>query len=1079
MFFQKGAIVERALTTATSGGTLTLLNDAETYQIFTGSLSHTLKLPAANTMPAGRRFEVINESTGTITVQDNGLNTLATLNANESKIFRLTDNSTANGVYDVTAASSGGAGLSSAESQSIFASGAGSNSEVSKSISFNPEEVGANYWLSKASHLTGKANPAAFAINGYMYENGGTVAGVNSLTTHRYDDDNNYWLNRASSTVSGYQPCGFALTKGYRVSGHDGTNYVLGIEAYTDSTNTWASGPNAPGAKSNSAGFATSNFGYFVTGYETTFFSTSNYAFNETNNAWSTRAPFPVARTTARGDVLNGLGYVVGGMDSGNIAQSHVYKYNEELNSWSSVKALSAARRYAAVFAASGRLYAATGDDGTTVTSRLDEYLDSSNTWLSRSTVGAARRELPTGKTALNHAGYIVAGHNGTSYISTVERYSNTSFINVSLNKKSNTLPTSIFVSAKLANLTASVPVQVRTDGNTWKNLEANKDSALKSGEVLKSKFKERSLVFATGGVSSANYFYSEDSNTWITKAAMSVSKFSAGAWSLEGFGYIYGGGPGTFPGVQTGEKYNDITNVWAAIASFTSTGRAYMQGFTSNGFGYSSPGSSDSTAIQNEFDRYDPSANSWITRAILNVSKFGPFMFSLNGGGYAAGGRTGVNTDTTGTEYYDTALNTWVTKGALTTSKYTGGACAGFRLNDFGFAPVGQVTNTHTADHQRYDSQNNVWSNRTAATTARRSAASQAAGGFGYVYGGGNGADLATNEQVNDESNAWTTKANMPTATSSLMSIGAGTYRNYEVKVGIPSHIAGLGGGAWLTKANLITSRSGNGTWGLNGFLYASTGTGVTTEKYSEDSNVWTLYVDHPFRRYEFAVFSLYGKGYAVSGYSFATSAVTTSTQYLDDVTASWITKANTTAAYQGTSGFALNGFGYKIGGSGSAGYFEQYNPISDAWASKATSYTTYGPAPWSVDGFGFSSGGQNGAPVATGQKYNDAANTWSGIANYPIALYFMDAFVVNGSGFVFGGWNGTSAQSTNYEYKHALNAWVQKPSLSAARYSNGDAGASLNGSGYFAGGQPSDATEQYVNSLNKIVLSLGLKTD
>lgn len=100
------------LSTATSGGTLTLIAGSKQIQVFTGTQTHTMKLPDATTTSNGKgiSFSVINQSTGAITVQDNGSNLIATVAAGSSADFLLTDVSTANGVWRVSSFASAGGG---------------------------------------------------------------------------------------------------------------------------------------------------------------------------------------------------------------------------------------------------------------------------------------------------------------------------------------------------------------------------------------------------------------------------------------------------------------------------------------------------------------------------------------------------------------------------------------------------------------------------------------------------------------------------------------------------------------------------------------------------------------------------------------------------------------------------------------------------------------------------------------------------------------------------------------------------------------------------------------------------------
>lgn len=55
--------------TATAGATTTLTNTSSYYQVFTGTLNQTVQLPATSTLAAGWSFHIVNNSTGTLTVQ--------------------------------------------------------------------------------------------------------------------------------------------------------------------------------------------------------------------------------------------------------------------------------------------------------------------------------------------------------------------------------------------------------------------------------------------------------------------------------------------------------------------------------------------------------------------------------------------------------------------------------------------------------------------------------------------------------------------------------------------------------------------------------------------------------------------------------------------------------------------------------------------------------------------------------------------------------------------------------------------------------------------------------------------------
>lgn len=95
------ALIEDSTSTATAGGTTSLTKDSQTNQIFTGATTQTVKLPNATTIPEGRRFYISNQSSGAVNVTDNGDNGLRNIKAGDSAAFRLIDNATSDGVWDV------------------------------------------------------------------------------------------------------------------------------------------------------------------------------------------------------------------------------------------------------------------------------------------------------------------------------------------------------------------------------------------------------------------------------------------------------------------------------------------------------------------------------------------------------------------------------------------------------------------------------------------------------------------------------------------------------------------------------------------------------------------------------------------------------------------------------------------------------------------------------------------------------------------------------------------------------------------------------------------------------------------
>ena len=73
-------------TTATAAGTTTLTSSSTYKQYFTGTTTQTVVMPDVTTLALGRSYEIINNSTGTITIQSSGLNTINTVPAGLSGV---------------------------------------------------------------------------------------------------------------------------------------------------------------------------------------------------------------------------------------------------------------------------------------------------------------------------------------------------------------------------------------------------------------------------------------------------------------------------------------------------------------------------------------------------------------------------------------------------------------------------------------------------------------------------------------------------------------------------------------------------------------------------------------------------------------------------------------------------------------------------------------------------------------------------------------------------------------------------------------------------------------------------------
>jgi hypothetical protein len=136
--FSANNLIEGFATTATAAGTTTLTIASAGIQAFTGTTTQTVKLPTTG-LVAGQQYLLINNSTGVVTVQSSGANTIQAMAAGTSAFF------TANVATPTTAAqwnvnySGAYLGLTPA---AIGALANGTTSAVTVGYTFTPNSLG-------------------------------------------------------------------------------------------------------------------------------------------------------------------------------------------------------------------------------------------------------------------------------------------------------------------------------------------------------------------------------------------------------------------------------------------------------------------------------------------------------------------------------------------------------------------------------------------------------------------------------------------------------------------------------------------------------------------------------------------------------------------------------------------------------------------------------------------------------------------------------------------------------------------------------------------------------------------------
>lgn len=79
-------LIENYATTATAGSTTTLTVSSAYQQYFTGTLAQSVQMPVTSTLVVGQQYQVVNLSTGIVTLLSSGGNTITTLPPNTSVV---------------------------------------------------------------------------------------------------------------------------------------------------------------------------------------------------------------------------------------------------------------------------------------------------------------------------------------------------------------------------------------------------------------------------------------------------------------------------------------------------------------------------------------------------------------------------------------------------------------------------------------------------------------------------------------------------------------------------------------------------------------------------------------------------------------------------------------------------------------------------------------------------------------------------------------------------------------------------------------------------------------------------------
>ncbi len=253
-------------------------------------------------------------------------------------------------------------------------------------------------------------------------------------------------------------------------------------------------------------------------------------------------------------------------------------------------------------------------------------------------------------------------------------------------------------------------------------------------------------------------------------------------------------------------------------------------------------------TEFLSTVEAYDPSTNSWTTKASMPTPRGGLTVGVVDGILYALGGYGSQTKPTLDTmDAYDPVRNTWTAEASMPTAR--GGVAVGVARGKL-YAVGGWGTTTGpTGLVEAYDPLTNRWTVKAPMPSPRVALGVGVVNGILYAVGGaccnpGHGSRiLGTVEAYDPATNTWTTKAPMPTP-------------RYYLAVGVANEILYVVGGHKGSGGNAPTTTETG---------YATT-VGVV-EAYDPSKNVWTAKAPLPGNTNFVSLGSVNGILYAVGG--------------------------------------------------------------------------------------------------------------------------------------------------------------------------------------------------------------------
>jgi len=276
------------------------------------------------------------------------------------------------------------------------------------------------------------------------------------------------------------------------------------------------------------------------------------------------------------------------------------YTGRKLFDTWHARADMPEGRRYLAVVAVDGMVYAIGGQSFGTAYEKANQAYDPvTNSWLARADMPTGRRYLAAA--AVDGVVYAIGGESSTdSYETANEAYD---------------------------------PVT-----NSWSD-----EAAMPTGRRYLAVAVADGVIYAIGGQSSdtlyetANEAYDPVADDWDGMADMLTGRRHLAAAAVDGVVYAIGGKSSATDYETANEAYDPVTDSWDDTLAAMPTGRSRLVAVVVDGVVYAIGGDKGLRSDDNE--AYDPTTNSWTTRASMPTARCNLAATVVDGVIYAIGG--------------------------------------------------------------------------------------------------------------------------------------------------------------------------------------------------------------------------------------------------------------------------------------------------------------------------------------------------------------------------------------------------------------------------------------------------------